>query len=307
MKDKFHFIPTMSITSSDNKQIKSLIDKSGLTNKQYEDGVNEFKKCDNNCILLSIYRCIEGYNDDKLEFGVRMYYSNIVDPLNESQKMGRFNRWYNNDENEVKQVGYYCSLEINDNTEELRKSLIMRFKSWITFAKQYDKSIGKSIDERKKEIRELINLYVDADIIAFNEIDIEKDIIDSYEQKEFDKHKIKQALILENKRRTKNNKINTKPLYDDWALLNNYPTCDELEEYGFNNFIWLFNMKENDYLSWPELKKLCKSCQENNIDKNPAEIFQILIDEGHCIPSINMLHQIYKDYKSIRSLFNINL
>ena len=124
---------------------------------------------------------------------------------------------------------------------------------------------------------------------------------------EFDKHKIKQALILENKRRTKNNKINTKSLYDDWALFNNYPICDELEEYGFNNFVWLFNMKENDYLNWMELKKLCKSYQENHIDKNPAEIYQILIDEGHCIPSISMLNQIYKDYKSIRSLFNINL
>ena len=307
MKDKFHFIPTMSTMFNEDKQMKKLIEKSGLTNKQFENGINEFIKYDCDCILLSVYRAIEGFDDDKLEFGVRMYYSNLCDPLNESQKMGRFNRWFNGDKNEIKQIGYYCSLEINDNIEELRKSLIMRFKSWITFAKQYNKSNGKSIDDKKKEIRELINLYVDADIIAFNEIDIEKDIIDSYEQKEFDKHKIKQALILENKRRTKNNKINTKSLYDEWALLNNYPICDELEEYGFNNFVWLFNMKENDYLNWTELKKLCKSCQENHINKNPAEIYQILIDEGHCIPSISMLNQIYKDYKSIRSLFNINL
>jgi hypothetical protein len=291
----------MSASTTENKIIKSLIKSSNLSIMEFHNGVNEFKKCDNNCILLSIYRCIEGYNDDKLEFGVRMYYSNIVDPLNESQKMGRFNRWYNNDENEVKQVGYYCSLEINDNKEELRKSLIMRFKSWITFAKQYNKSGGKSVNDKKKEIRELINLYVDADIIAFNEIDIEKDIIDSYEQKEFDKYKIKQALILENKKNK--NKINTKSMYDEWAILNNYPICDELEEYGFNNFMWLFNMKEDEYLSFTELKKLCKSYQGNHINKTPAEIYQELINEGHCMPQ-EPEHFYGKKFSNFNDLFN---
>jgi hypothetical protein len=64
--------------------------------------------------------------------------------------MGRFNRWHNNKPDGLKKIGYYGSLEISDNKEEIRNSLIQRFKSWITFARSYDKGTSGKSKETKE-------------------------------------------------------------------------------------------------------------------------------------------------------------
>ena len=301
----YELIPTMSIGENDTDEIKKLIQKSKLTENDFNNGITRFLEKENNAILLSVMRATEGFDDDRLEFGIRMYHSENIDHLNESQKMGRFNRWHKNNPNGEKKNGYYGTLELIDNKDEIRKSLIKRFKSWIAFAKRYDKGTkNKTKETIKKELKELINLYVDIKTLEYYEIDVEKDIIKSYEEKEFDKYKIKRALKIENKSREKNDKIKTKSEYDKWALDNDFPICDELEEKGFDDFKWLFDMKDDDYLSWKELKRVCKEYQINNPNINQYKIYDLIIDEDKFnLPQKSMLKHVYKEYNSIKDLF----
>ncbi len=312
MKDKiigFKLFPTMSINSKENKEMTKLIKASGLKETDFSSAIDNFLNHDTKTILLSVLRATEGFDDDRVEFGIRMYHSETIDPLNESQRMGRFNRWYKNDPNEVKKCGYFGSLEISDNKEELRKSLIQRFRSWITFAKTYGKSYEfdgmKKQKDEDEENKKLIELYIDKDLLKLYEIDIQKDIIDAYKTLEFDKYKIKNALKLYNSKQE--TKINTKSLYDSWALIYGYPISDELEEKGFSDYTWLFDMKTKDYLSWNELKKLCKDYQGEYNELMPNKIYEIMLKEKNYLPPVSMLNQIYKEYQSMRNLFSLSL
>jgi hypothetical protein len=74
----------------------------------------------------------------------------------------------------------------------------------------------KDKDEKNKK---LIELYIDKDLLKLYEIDIQKDIIDTYKTLEFDKYKIKNALKLYNSKQE--TKINTKSLYGSWASSSN--------------------------------------------------------------------------------------
>lgn len=304
----FQLIPTMCV-NKEKEDLEALIKKSGLNKEYFDNSLMDFVKINNNAILLSVMRATEGFDDDKLEFGIRMYYSNSIDPLNESQKMGRFNRWHENKSDGLKKGGYYGSIEVSDNKEEIRNSLIHRFKSWIAFARSYDKGTsGKSKIDKEKEIKEILEKYVDINTLQYYEIDIEKDIIKAMENKEFDKYKIRHILIQENNKRDDKNKINTKSMYDLWATEMNYPICDELEEFGFNDFKWLFNMKSDEYLNWSELKKVCREYQMEYSDENPLCMYDLLLKEDkYNIPPKTMLYQIYKEYKSMKDLFIIGM
>ena len=305
MKDNikdFELVPTMCI-NNEKDDLETLIKQSGLNKEYFDNSLQNFVKINNNAILLSVMRATEGFDDDKLEFGIRMYYSNSIDALNESQKMGRFNRWHNNKIDGLKKGGFYGSLEISDNKEEIRNSLIQRFKSWIAFARSYDKSnSGKSKEKTEQEIKEILEKYVDINTLKYYEIDIEKDIIKAIENKEFDKYKIRNAIILENKKRSDKEKINTKSMYDEWALERNYPICDELEEKGFNDFKWLFNMKLDDYIKWNELKSICREYKNKYSDKKPFELYQIILDNEKNIP-IEPEHFYEKQYTNLNDLF----
>ncbi len=102
----FKLIPTMSISTKESVQLTELVTESELKITDFDNGINTFLNSNSNAILLAVGRASEGFDDDKLEFGVRMYYSTQVDPLNESQRMGRFNRWYQNNTNGLKTQGY---------------------------------------------------------------------------------------------------------------------------------------------------------------------------------------------------------
>jgi len=311
MKDKivgYRLFPTMSIKANENKQMKKLIKDSALTESDFSSAIDIFPSRDTKTILLSVLRATEGFDDDKAEFGIRMYHSTIIDPLNESQRMGRFNRWYKGNPDEVKKFGYYGSLEISDNKEEIKKSLIQRFRSWITFAKTYGKDYKfgeiKPKEEKEEEIKKIVEMYIDKDLLEMHEIDIQKDIINSMKTMEFDKYKIKNALKLYN---SKNDKINTKSAYDSWALIYDFPLSEELEEKGFNDFKWLFDIKDNDYLSWRDLKKLCKEYQNKYGDVVIRDLYSKIENDYEKIPPISMLKQLYKDYNSLKDLFTMNL
>jgi superfamily II DNA or RNA helicase len=306
---EFKLYSTMSIKSKEIGLMKQLIKDSGLTIGDFSLAIDNFLSENNNCILLSVMRATEGFDDDKAEFGIRMYYSNTIDPLNESQRMGRFNRWYKNSPNEVKKCGYFGSLELADNKEDIKKSLIQRFRSWFAFAKSYGSNcvygLVKSEKDKKKEMKELIEMYTDAEVLSMYEIDIEKDIISMMKTMEFDKFKIKHALKLSNSKQSE--QINTRSAYDSWALDNNYPLCDELEEKGFNDFKWLFNMKAGDYLTWKDLKKLCIKYQNKYPEMLASKLYCKMVDENDDICPVSMLNQMYKDYNSMKDLFSISM
>lgn len=265
----FVFFPTFSTQSVDNKIICDLIKKANLSDYDLPNSISNFIATKSNCILLSVFRFTEGSDDDRLEFGVKLFYSSsLSDPLNESQKMGRFCRWINNDPNGVKKCGYYASLEITDNRDEIRKSLINRFKSWISFVRSNSTScisnnLIKPKEQIEKEIRTIIDLYVDIDTIKTFQIDIEHDIIKAYSNRTSDITKISNAVKVENSKRLSDNKIDTKSKYDIWATNYDFPTSDELIESGFNDFTKLFGLDVGEYLSWGELKKLCAKYQKN--------------------------------------------
>lgn len=87
----------------------------------------------------------------------------------------------------------------------------------------------------------------------------------------------------------KNERINTKSAYDSWALIYDFPLSEELEEKGFNDFKWLFDIKDNDYLYWVLLKKLCKEYQNNYGDVVIRDLYSIIENEYEKILPISML------------------
>lgn len=311
--NEFNFIPTMSVSKSDNNTIQNLIKNAKLSNYNFDNSISNFLTIKSNCILLAVFRFIEGSNDDYLEFGVKIFYSfALSDPLNESQRMGRLSRWIGGDPEGIKQCGYYASLEIVDNYDEIKKSLINRFKSWIGFVRTYssnqnNQNIIKNKEQIEKEIKEIIDLYVDIDTIKTFQIDIDKDIIQAYSNRTSDITKIINALKIENSKRNSSDKIDTKSKYDIWAIKYDYPICDELIESGFNDFAKLFNLDTDKYLSWNELKKICKEYQNKYPSKRPIELYEIIKNENIGLTDVEMLHQIYEEYNSLKNLFIISL
>ena len=145
-------------------------------------------------------------------------------------------------------------------------------------------------------------MYVDIDTLKIYQIDIKTDILNVLNVKDFDKYEIKNALVKANKKYSPNEKINTKSKYDIWAFQNNFPICDDLEDFGFNDFKWLFSMDLNDYLSWIELKKLCKQYQMTNPILSPAKIYDLMIGDNVKVPIEP--EEIYKNkFTNIGDLF----
>lgn len=299
----FTLLPTFSFSKNNDNEINSLIKKNNLNENDINNNVKNFKNTDNNVILLSVFRAIEGFDDHRIEFGIKMYFSMKNEPLNESQKMGRLCRWFENNPNGIKKCGYYGSIELFNNPEDIKKSLIMRFRSWIKFIELNTKiSSNENKDKQniKNKVKLLFHKFFDVETLNFYNIDLEKDIIDNLKYKTFDKHKIKNLLIVEN---NNNNIINTKSKYDAWAFNNNFPSCDELIELKFNDFKWLFNIKDNDFLSWKELKKLCKKYQSENSDIKSSDLYEIIIKENHNVPPEP--DEFYKNkFTSFNDLFN---
>ena len=150
---------------------------------------------------------------------------------------------------------------------------------------------------------ELIQMYVDIDTLQIYQIDIKADILSMLNVTSFDKYKIKNAIINANKKYSSNEKINTKSKYDIWAFQNDFPICDDLEDLGFNDFRWLFSMDLGDYLSWGELKKLCKKYQSDNPKLSPAKIYDLMI--GDNVKVAVEPEEIYKKkFVNLNELFN---
>lgn len=183
---------TMSYTKGE-ENISKLVDECKLNDEHFDEAIKNFEKCEQNGILLSVFRAIEGFDENKIDFGVRMYYSNAVDAVTETQRMGRMNRTC-----KEKMIGYFATLELETDLETMKKNIILRLKNWITFARSYMNK-GKLIEkgQMEQQLKEIISMYIDADIIKVHNIDIENEIIKGYESGDMIRDKIR----TENKRR----------------------------------------------------------------------------------------------------------
>ena len=72
----------MSASNSDNQIIKKLINYSSLNFDEFDKGIEKFLSIQSNAILLAIGRGIEGLDDHRLEFGIRLYWSESLNSLN---------------------------------------------------------------------------------------------------------------------------------------------------------------------------------------------------------------------------------
>ena len=238
----FKIFISVTTNNKDTDILKKLIKTSKLDNNHYENAISNFLKEDKNAILFAVHRATEGFDDDKLDFAIRLYYSNNIDPLNEMQKMGRLNRFYKNKPCPEKECAYFLSLELNDDTEVLKQHLLKRLKSWIEFIKDLNKSSeNKDLQEEKAELIKLLEIYSDILIKDITEIDIEKDIVNDLMV--IDKNYIRNFVRSENNKRY----IQKKDLLDTSKKIKKYIEDNKLIvpdninnwlQYGFNDKIY---------------------------------------------------------------------
>lgn len=294
----------ISISYEKGDNVCDLVSECGLTKEHFDTAIREFIEEERNALLFVVNRATEGFNDDIIDFFVRMYYSTSNDPVTETQRMGRLNRWFNNDPSKKKK-GYFVTLEISD-IEDIRKSIISRLKSWITFARSYGNNSGGVSGNKIEQMEKIINKYVSADILKTHNIDLKQDIISAVLNKRKNSlTEVKGELAHENnKRKIKGEEIiNTTWLYDEWALDNNYPICDELEEENKKiDWKWFFGTKNNEYVTFAELKKICKENRSNNIkpDELP-ELYKAIQQKYNGIPPEP--DKIYKNFDTYINLF----
>jgi len=309
MKNKiegFKLHVTFSGSSNDDQNFKDLLKKSSLFDEELKSGIDDFKKEESNAILFAVHRCTEGFNDPKLDFSVRMFFSKNSDPVNETQQMGRLNRFPNNDPNGPKKFGYFGTVEYSFDEEEKKKNLISRLRSWIDYVMENSRnhsSRTQKIDENKIK-QDIINSYFDSDIIDKYEIDIKKELENFYKRRSKEFEDIVRAVKVENFKRESYGieLIKSKPVYNLWAKKNNYPDCDQLEDMGYDNLSKLFGIKSGDYLEWDELKKLCRKYQNKYGEKmSCAEIYSIMEQEREDVPLEPEIY--YDNFRNYRDLF----
>lgn len=170
------------------KEIKKLVDKCKLNKEHFDNALNNFESENQNAILLSVFRAIEGFDDEKIDFGIRMYYSNYIDAVTETQRMGRMNRLCTivekNGKESKKVRGYFGTLEIKSDVETMKKNIISRLKNWIAFARSWNDDLnseivdnGKNSIEIKEKLKEIMSTHIDANILNVFDIDIEKEVL----------------------------------------------------------------------------------------------------------------------------------
>ena len=297
-----------SISYEKGDDAHDMVLKCELDKEHLDSAIGDFCKYDKNALLFAVNRATEGFNDDTIDFCCRMYYSTTIDPVTETQRMGRLNRWYKNDPSQKKK-GMFVTLEIA-NIEEMRKSIIARLKSWITFARSYNGGNKSDSDKKNEQMMKIINTYVNAEILETYKIDIKDDVINAMHKRVSELVEVKRNLMFENKRR-KNlgiEIISKCSQYDVWALDNNHLICDELEEvHGFIDWKWFFGLCEKDYMGFAELKALCRKNRDKLDYVKPYDVYVELQEGDDMMPQIDMLKYVYSEYKTMNDLFAVGL
>ncbi|ATZ81083.1 DEXDc helicase [Bodo saltans virus] len=247
---------TMSYAKGE-EYISKLVNDCKLDSDHFDDEIKNFEKCENNGLLLSVFRAIEGFDENKIDFGVRMYYSNSVDAVTETQRMGRMNRTCKG-----KAIGYFATLELETDLETMKKNIIMRLKNWIAFARSYTNN-GKKIDkfELNEQLKEIMNTYIDADIVKIYNIDIENEIIKDHESKS-EEYKNMKIYTQKNNIKTKQEYI--KKSHNDKNLIK---SPEEYFEKYWNGWYNYLNIDTNNFIKDKnEWKNKCKKLKVTSLE-----------------------------------------
>lgn len=286
---------TMSYEQGE-ENISKLVNDCKLDETHFDNALKNFEKCSENAILLSVFRAIEGFDENKIDFGVRMYYSNTIDPVTETQRMGRMNRTC-----EGKKIGYFATLELESDLETMKKNIIKRLKNWILFARS-NTSKGKLLEKEKeeKQLKEMIEMYIDADITKIYNIDIANEIIKEYESSDMIRDKIR----IENKRRFN---VGEK-LIDTQKKCLQFISKEQQEEMNYvNNWVrfalgeLLFNKISKKY--YDNLNDFVKACNKINI--YDSQTYKINYHKDKKLPSYDYVNSGY--YCDLNQKFNLDV
>lgn len=268
--DKFHdYIVT-------NKNIyENLINiefvKSHSQNDINNEEIIRFKINHSNMILLVVDRGTEGFDDKYIDFGFDMYLCKKSDPLKKLQKEGRVARIC-----EGKEIGYYGSLIVKHDVNQ-KNNIAKQFADWIKYVlnnTSIDRlnikfnCVEKNEDEINDDIKiNLMNQLIDEfNVVELNYDEIRYEIIKELNNDDaFNVQRIKKQMRMINKLRFKNKEplIDTKKLYNEYAVIHDLPTDIIIEDNNWTKFLrYDYDEFINNYYTKEELKQIC---QVNNI------------------------------------------
>ena len=308
-------------------------------NTNYE----EFYKSNGKSVLVCINKCKEGSDIPKIDCGI--YFDGVKNRsiLVCIQTSGRIIR---PDEKKLKTHGHLIDtfiLDEKENPQSLTAEKIISYLSRLLNLSddEYDDQL-EFYDKMKKLANNMEydkvtrTLKIKTDKNTKNDVVVELDKMENelkmttYEMdwsfllkqeimKKIDKKfgvdkldikTIRNAIIKENEERIDKNKniINTKKNYNEWAIKNKFPSCNELEERGFTDYKQLFDIKEDDYIGWNKLKGECNIYIKKYPNLSSIDIYNKKMSKDiKELPPLSMLNQIYPQYKNLKDLFPVTL
>ncbi len=112
---------------------------SGSEQLNLDRQLEKYKAKSQNAILCAVFRGTEGFDDPKTDLGIRLYVGKNVDPLLETQRMGRVMRYIK----DVKTSGTYISLELFDNEDQI-DHFAQRIGNWVRFIQENSRNPDSS-------------------------------------------------------------------------------------------------------------------------------------------------------------------
>lgn len=240
-----------------------------------ETQLDDFKKQDSNAILLAVFRATEGFNDVRVEIGIRTYYTKEGDPLLEIQRMGRIMRPYEN-----KQQPKYLTMELYKN--DYRTELVKMIGNWVKFIndsynnRKYQDNIKpkkeKTTIEKRQEYSKIIRDFIefeddyDDNVDEFDFKDIERDILEycvDIGNKPNEQDRLRKIIMIENERRKQNDIpiIETRNSYSEFAKEHGNMLIDpDDSKDGIKGFDWIYVLNlPNIYYSWNDAQHYMKN------------------------------------------------
>jgi superfamily II DNA or RNA helicase len=204
------------------------------------DAINKFINIKRNCILLAVDQATEGFDDPRIDFGIRAYLAKSISPILEIQRMGRMMRIYNK-----KKSSTYITIE-NLEIEEFKDDWIKRMSNFTKYIQEFN---------NKSFFYNGIDYTIDQIIIKF--MDLEQiECINKQETKELTLSNIINIL---NEHNFKNDKINWEEQYNIIAKKDvrlSKISMNDLRNNYFDKKNWYKIMKiDKQYYTFEELVK----------------------------------------------------
>jgi superfamily II DNA or RNA helicase len=298
MLNTIKLFPSFSNSSKESDNIIERCKKLGITQECINNNIEYFKEEDSDAILLVVFRATEGFDDPKLDFGIRMYLGQSIDPLLEYQRMGRLTRTYEN-----KTTVNYITIEMIDN-EVLRTSFVKRLADWVKFISDFTQKTrtlkkNKVID---KSTVDIMDSFFDFNIENMKSIDIKSiknDII-----KLNVGSNIKKFINKENKKRYNENKELILSKNQCFSFLQQYDLVINEEPVNWIKYCLgnkLFDkFKTKYYYDKHELEEACMKLEICDLDD-----YKLKCCQDKKLPSIEYVNNGF--YQDLDQKFNLSL